>query len=164
MRRWREAARALDARELAQALETATWPLSRVFSSCRSSPPSSPRGPFAVDVDRHRISARQAVSPRIPAISLDATCSVSICHELSWIASSPSSPSSPLMRCPGSGLQRSRFVHGSSEPLRPSMRSTASRRVGIRAGSSEPEFAAAAVHLVNQPPWCSHLHPYKGER
>ena len=144
------AARPLDARELAQPLETATC-RSR-GCSVRAAPHllRSPRGPVAVDIGRHRISVRQAVSPPIPAISLDAGVWAPSATSSPGIASPPSSPSSPLMRARVRGSGAPASLAGCPSPCarRCDPRGIATCR--HPAGSSEPVFATVAGHLANQ--------------
>ena len=101
-----------------QGERAATCRLPWVFSSCRCSPPL-----LAAPSVLRRASAgtcsRQAVRVRAASRS---RClrgrPVSARREPSGRACPPSSPSSPPMRCPGWGLQRSRRL-SASKPLRP---------------------------------------------
>lgn len=65
-------------------------------------------------------------------------------REPSGRACPPSSPSSPPMRCPGSGLQRSRRLLV-SKPLRPPWRSRVAAASPHAAGGDDPASAATGI-------------------
>ena len=99
-------------------------PPQRMFSSCRWSPPL----PLTrcAGMLRHAsagIASLQAVHVGA-RLTLTLLCwrSVSVCREPSGRAWPPSSPSSPPVRCPGSGFVHSRRLLA-SKPLRPPWRS-----------------------------------------
>jgi hypothetical protein len=89
-------------------------------------PPSRPRS--------HRLTL---------ALPLQAVRSPSA-SSLSGRACPPSSPSSPPMRCPGSGLQRSSRL-SASKPLRPPWRSRVATGSPHPASGGKPAFAATAT-------------------
>jgi hypothetical protein len=78
-------------------------------------------------------------------------------------ASPPSSPSAPPMRCPGSGLQRSRRSRSRS-PCAPPRRSRGTTASPHPAGGGDPASAARATVLAYQVLRRGRLYPYKGTR
>ena len=119
----------LDGHELAPRRAAAACRLSRVFSSCRSSPPL----PAALACSGRRRPGSHpakpsALAPLTPRCSC--TRSVFVRRDASGRAWPPSSPSSPPMRCPGSGLQRFRLLLV-SKPLRSAV--TIARGYGVSA-------------------------------
>jgi hypothetical protein len=75
----------------------------------------------------------------------------------------PSSPSSPPMRCPGSGLQRFRRL-SASKPLRPPWRLRGTTASPHPAGGGNPASAATATCWHTKCRDVGHLYPYKGAR
>ena len=74
----------------------------------------------------------------------------------------PSPPSSPPVRCPGSGLQRS--VGSRPRSLASAWRLRATTASPLPTGGGDPASAATATLLANQVPRRGHLYPYKGTR
>ncbi len=165
MRRRRGAPRPLGRARARATARDRCLPLSRVFSSCRSSPPSivarTCRGRHRPR-SHHRPSGRLVTDlrglPRTSAFGLPPP------RALLGITPPPSSPSSPPMRCPGSGLRAPVSLVGLCVPLRRSVRSAGIATCRHPAGGSEPVFAVAAGHLAFQVLRRSHLRPYKGTR
>jgi hypothetical protein len=91
------------------------------------------------------IACRRAVRDRTASPSR-CLCrrSVSVRLEPPGRACPPSSPSSPPMRCPGSGIQRSGCL-SASKPLRPPWRLRGATASSHPAGGGEPASAAAAT-------------------
>ena len=134
-----------------------------MFSSCRFPPPCSPRwhAPAGVRPGSHPAKSSAFAPPHPCAASTRR--SVFVRRQPSGRASPPSSPSSPPMRCPGSGLQRSRRLLA-SKPLRPPRRSrgaTASPASGRRWQTSLRRHGNL---LASQVPRRGRLYPYKGTR
>jgi hypothetical protein len=110
MRRWRGAVSQARWTSASSRNRSRPLTLSRVSSSCRSSPPS-----IAAWTCRRSTStgSHQPTSSRLAASSAsprDARVRAPSAMSSPRNAPPPSSPSSPLMRCPGSGLRRSRFA------------------------------------------------------
>ncbi len=89
--------------------------------------------------------------------------SSSVRREPSGRAWPPSSPSSPPMRCPGSGLQRSRRL-SASKLLRPPWRSRGTTASPHPAGGGGPCLRRHGILLGNQVPRRGRLHHHKGTR
>jgi hypothetical protein len=137
-------------------------PLQRMFSSCRCSPPL-PAAPACSG--RRRLGSHaaepSAIAPPHPRAASAGVRSPSVAS-LPVALCSPSSPSSPPMRCPGSGLLRSRRL-SASKPLRPPWRSRGATASRHPAAGGEPASAATATCWRSKcETWPSH--PYKGTR
>lgn len=140
-----------------------TLPPPRVFSSCRCSPPFC-------SLRRHapagvRPGSRSDGCPRSRRLTLPLPLLALGLRppRASGRACPPSSPSSPPMRCPGSGLQRSRQL-SASKPLRPAL--AIARGHGVSA-SGRRWRSCLRRHgnlLAYQVPRRGRLYPYKGTR
>ena len=145
MRRWRgNHAVPLDGRELAQTRAAATCRFRGCSVRAGSHLLCPPRrhAPAGVRPGSHAAEP-SALAPPSPS-RCSCTRSVSVRREPSGRAWPPSSPSSPPMRCPGWGLQRSRRL-SASKPLRPHWRSRGITASPHPAGGGEPASAATAT-------------------
>ena len=165
MRRWRGNYPApLDGRELAQRRAAATCRLQRMFSSCRSSPPL-PAAPVCSGRRPGGIAYRQPCAIRA-ASPWRCLCwrSSSVRREPSGRAWPPSSPSSPPMRCPGSGAPVLPSVLG-LEALASALAIARDQGVSaFRPGGGEPSSSANGNLLASHLPRRGHLYSYKGTR
>jgi hypothetical protein len=93
---------------------------------------------------RDRIPPSRPRSRRLTLCAASTRRSVFVRRQPSRRASPPSSPSSPPMRCPGSGLQRSRRL-SASKPLRSPRQSRGTTASPHPASGGKPAFAPTAT-------------------